>query len=80
MKHDYLISMSYVRTAGSGIYGTGRVLEELDHKINRNDVKQIENEFAKKYQLSCASVVSIFELEPIPDIKNEPEEINPCML
>lgn len=48
MKHDYLISMSFVRTSGSGIYGTGRVLQDFDHKINRNDIKLMETEFAKK--------------------------------
>lgn len=34
----------------------------------------------KKFELASASVVSIFELDSIPEIKNEPEEINPCML
>ena len=78
MKYDYLISMSY-RVAGGEI-NFGRITQESDHKLNRKDIIKIEDWFQKKHQLFSVCVMSVFELDPEPEIKNEPEEINPCML
>jgi hypothetical protein len=79
MKRDYIISINYCTVSG-GTPMCGRVLHEFDHKLNRKDIIDVEDWFIKKHRLFSASVVAVFELDPEPEVKNEPEELNPCTL
>lgn len=79
MKYDYLLSISYTIVAG-GANNSGRILYEMDHKLNRNDVEKIEFWFKEKHNLFSCVMIGACPLDPIPDRKDEPDGVLICTL